>query len=389
MLRSLRRLRQPRYLALTALMLVIAALCAALGTWQVARYRESVRTNDALTANAGMPSVPLAAMRLPVAGSGTSPDALAIRFRRVSVGGSYLGTTSFVRKASVDDQNGFFVLSPLRTGSTVLLVVRGFVASDGAPPRTVAAPPTGTVQLTGRLATASTDSDAAGRLPDAQLESINPAEQAARLGSPVYDAYLGLDAKQPGADGLTELPAPDLSNPAGGAYEWQHLAYVVQWYAFALLALAAPLMISRREVREAQRNYLGIDPDELPDDADEPAALPAGSGPSGTIALRGKAELAHRTPEEQERIRRAAALADRYGHRLEVPDGVSLRPRRRRPAAQDERTAAGLSRSADDYHGAYNDHLWQLAMADGDIPPPDVPDAKPQIEPVVIDLEED
>jgi hypothetical protein len=36
-----------------------------------------------------------------------------------------------------------------------------------------------------------------------------------------------------------------------------------------------------------------------------------------------------------------------------------------RPAAS---SATTPHRSADDFHGAYNDYLWELAMADGNIP---------------------
>ena len=77
----------------------------------------------------------------------------------------------------------------------------------------------------------------------------------------MVNAYLTLSGRQAGNAGLTVLPAPDLSNPAGGAVEPQHLAYIVQWYLFALLALAAPFAVARSEVREARRTYLGIDPD--------------------------------------------------------------------------------------------------------------------------------
>jgi cytochrome oxidase assembly protein ShyY1 len=399
-IRVLRRLRQPRYLAFTALMLVVAALCVAAGTWQIARYRESVRLNDLLTANAHRGTVPLAEMHLPAAGSGSSPDENTIRFRRVTITGTYVGGTSFVRNVQVQDTNGFYVLDTLRTPEgTALLVVRGFVASDGEPPASVQPSPTGMVSLTGRLAMASTSTDHAAELPSAELQSINPAEQAARLGSPVYDAYLALDAGQPGAGGLQALPAPDLSNPAGGAYEWQHLAYVIQWYVFALLALAAPLLVSRYEVRDAQRRFLGIDPDALPSRGDAAQLLP-GTAPAhadGAIELRTPGELAARSPIDQERIRRAAALADRYGHRLEIPDGVELGEGAvgRRRGRNAETTAAGLSRSQDAYHGSYNDYLWELAMADGKVPRVDVQDGTPKlaapeppVKPVIIDQDE-
>jgi hypothetical protein len=40
-----------------------------------------------------------------------------------------------------------------------------------------------------------------------------------------------------------------MSNPAGGAEEPQHAAYVVQWYLFAALALAMPFVLAAAERR--------------------------------------------------------------------------------------------------------------------------------------------
>jgi hypothetical protein len=103
------------------------------------------------------------------------------------------------------------------------------------------------------------------------------------LGGPVYYGYAQLAAGEPGTRGLVAIPPPDLSNPAGGALEPQHFAYVIQWYLFALLALAAPVVMARAETRQRPTG-------EIDDVAElEPATKP--------------------TPTEL----RAAKLADRYG----------------------------------------------------------------------------
>ena len=65
----------------------------------------------------------------------------------------------------------------------------------------------------------------------------------------------------PRASGLTTIPDPDLSNPAGGAVEPQHAAYVIQWYLFALLALAAAPVMARAESRHPEPE---VDIDEQP-----------------------------------------------------------------------------------------------------------------------------
>jgi cytochrome oxidase assembly protein ShyY1 len=390
-------LRQPRYAATAALLFLIAALCIAAGTWQVSRYEQKVRENHDLRANAHAPTVALTTGLVPLAGHGPAPGRDAIRYRTVSVSGTFVdGHQQYARNESIGETQGYYVLDPLRTDGGVLLVARGFVADsgDGTPPRVDTALPAGRVTVTGRLQTPDTGSDDANRLPGHELQTINPAEQASALGSPVFDAYLILKAHQPGTAGLRAVPEPDLSNPAGGAAEWQHLAYVIQWFIFALLALAAPFAIARHEVREARQWFLGIDPgeeqfDQL-DEAGEQLALPAGDGPDGVVAVRANGELVRPGPSA-EQWQRAAQLADRYGRSLgreHTAPPAPVPPRRLRPRrapAEPARPAASSAtapyRSADEFHGAYNDYLWELAMADGNLPQLDVADGEPKEEP--------
>ena len=284
----LRTLRQPRYAALGVLMLVVAAVCIGAGTWQIARFEQKVHENDALRANAHAAAAQVADV-LPVVGAGSAPSQNHIGFRAVTVTGTYdAAHQSLVRGRTIDELTGFLVLTPLRTASgPTLLLVRGFVADPqvgGVP--TVPAPPAGQVTVTARTQAPESRNDAAALLTGSQVESINPGQQAARLGGTVYNGYAEVEAHQPGTRGLTTLPKPDLSNPAGGALEPQHLAYVIQWYLFAVLALAAPFAMARAETRTRRVTEI----DELTDEPETAASRPAA------------ADL------------RAAKLADRYGH---------------------------------------------------------------------------
>jgi cytochrome oxidase assembly protein ShyY1 len=282
----LRTLRQPRYATLGVLMLIVAIGCVAAGTWQIARFQQKLHENDALRANAHLRAAAVDAV-LPLVGS-RSPSDDDVEFRTVTATGRYDDAAqTLVRSRTVGDSTGFLVLTPLRTDAGTLLVVRGFLAqpSSGGVP-TPAAPPTGTVTVTAHAHTPESRRDAADQLPAHQVESINPREQAVRLGGPVYNGYVELDARQPGTRGLTAMPKPDLSNPAGGALEPQHFAYVVQWYLFAALALAAPFAMARAETRTRRTT-----------DIDEPE--PVEVTPTAT-------------PSADEL--RAAKLVDRYGH---------------------------------------------------------------------------
>jgi cytochrome oxidase assembly protein ShyY1 len=287
--RTLATLRQPRYVALSVTMVVVALGCIAAGTWQIARFEQKVHENDALRANAHAPAAAVGRV-LPLVGT-AAPSADAVRFRAVSATGRFDASAQrFVRLRSVGGREGFYVLTPLRTPAAVLLVVRGFVAQqpDGDPPASVTAPPAGSVTVRGRAQTGESGADEPAGIPAGQLRTINPTDQAGRLGSPVYDGYLTLDAGAPGTRGLTAIPAPSLSNPAGGAVEPQHFAYIIQWYLFALLALAAPVVMARAEQRERRHD------DEIGDTI---------AGVSGVVGV----------PEQSESERRAAKLADRYG----------------------------------------------------------------------------
>jgi cytochrome oxidase assembly protein ShyY1 len=377
-------LRQRRYAAMAALMLVVAVICIIAGTWQISRFNESVHDNDALDGNAHAATAPLTTGLVPLTGTAATPGRDAIRYRTVSATGTYLaGNQQLVVNQTLNNAVGFYVVDPLRTSEGVLLVVRGFVAqnADGTPPAKITAPPSGTVVVTGRLQTASTTHDDAGQPGPGLIVSVNPTEQAARLGQPIYNAYLSLNSGQPGSSGVTALPEPDLSNPAGGAYEAQHFAYIIQWYLFALLALAAPFVISRHEVHEARKQYLGLDPgaEELGlDEGPEPARaqLAAGSSPDGTLAVREGGGVAHYAGPSEQEWQRAAELADRYGRSLGRERPAGLRGQRLGGrSARGARTRGGLANSAngvhrsdDAHHGAYNDYLWEIALSDGATP---------------------
>ncbi len=276
-------LRQPRYAALSALMLVICTVCVLLGLWQLARLSEKHQTNIELRRNAHAAPVPVASL-LHSASTGT-PHRVDVQFRQVTASGSYDGAhQSLLRNQTINGDTGYLVVTPLRTDGASLLVVRGFVTGASSSV-TAPAPPAGPVTITARVWPSNSRPDDAAKLARGQVESINAAEQEQRLGTTVLGGYAQLVGTQPGGAGLVAIPPPDLSNPAGGAPELQHLAYVIQWFLFAALALAAPVVMVRAEAGHSTR--------QLDDDAPAPAL----------------------SADEA----RAARLADRYGRAARKP----------------------------------------------------------------------
>lgn len=292
-----RDLATPRYAALTVLMIVVAAICCVCGTWQIARYEGKHVANGDLRTNAHDTTEPVAQV-LPVRGEGRSPGQDTVEYRRVSATGTYdVAHQVLVRRQQVDSTNGYLVLTPLQTTGPVLFVVRGFVADNTSTlrPDGVPAPPEGPVSVTGRVQVSQGSDDKFAALGNGQVDTVNVGQEAQRLGASAYDGYIELEGGQPGTAGLTAIPAPDLSNPAGGAFELQHLAYIVQWYLFAALALAAPVVMVRTDRKRAREDAAdaaaGTGP---PADRTPPAAAPA---PEQTV------------PEQTVQQR----LAERYG----------------------------------------------------------------------------
>lgn len=257
-------------------MLLVAAVCVLLGVWQMARLSSKHDTNITLRRNAHAEAVPVTTLLSPV-GAAPTPSRTDVQFRQATATGSYDGAhQSLLRNQTINGDNGYLVVTPLRMHAATLLVVRGFITGLSATV-TAPAPPPGEVHVTVRLWPPSTSPDKAAQLARGQVESINAAEQAGRLGTSVLAGYGNLLPGQPGTAGLIAIPPPDLSNPAGGVPEIQHLAYVIQWFLFAGLAVAAPIVMARAEA--------GRPTGEIDDEAPAP------------------------TPEQA----REARLADRYG----------------------------------------------------------------------------
>jgi len=238
-------------LALISLGLVLGCACGAAGVWQWHRFGEKKTADDELRAAAARPTAPVDE----VLTLGRVVDD-TVRFRTVRATGRYDATRQVVvRQRQVDDTPGFLVITPLRTTSgRTLFIDRGFIAATGAATLTPTPPdpPAGIVQVTARVLPTETGGLGTG-LPDRQIERIDVQALAARDGVPTYPAFGELISSAPPEQGLAPLPAPDLSNPAGGAFVAQHLAYVVQWFLFSGFALAGPVILLLLDRRARRR----------------------------------------------------------------------------------------------------------------------------------------
>ncbi len=221
-----RRFRPRLVPALAAIAAV--ATCVAAGNWQRDRMhaKESLRRQYDAAATAA----PVALASLPAA-----TDWPSLRYRPVVASGEYLADRQiFIDNKVAAGRAGFHVVTPLSLADgRVVLVNRGWIAQKSS--RAVlpeAPPPPGAATVQGRIAI-----PAAGYLelkPETASGSIrqnlDPARFAAATGLAVMPAVIEATAAPVPDDGLLrDWPAPDFGIET-------HRIYMVQWYAFALLA---------------------------------------------------------------------------------------------------------------------------------------------------------
>jgi cytochrome oxidase assembly protein ShyY1 len=250
---SRRVLATPRWFALAALAVLLAAIMVELGIWQLHRYHQRSAVNARIDASASAQPVPLAQALAGPDGAqrvGPAPPA-GVDWTRVSATGEYdSGHEILVRGRTLDGAVGFEVLTPLvLPDGAAVLVDRGWVPA--APGGASAIPdvpvaPGGQVTVVGALRVAESRSDAAVRRGDRiEVRRIDPARVAPVVPYPLYGGYVALDTQvPPAAAGLTRIP-PEHQNAL------QNAGYVVQWWCFAALTLVGFGYLARREVQQA------------------------------------------------------------------------------------------------------------------------------------------
>ena len=235
-------LRQPRWLSLAFLVVLVVPSFILLSRWQLHRLDDRRHANAVVTGNSSQ--APVAVDALMTAGAPESSVGDAQDWRPVRVEGQYDAARQvLVRRRQLDGTNGFWVATPLVTTTGAVLVVnRGWVAASGGAASTqdVAPPPSGTVTIGGRIqpseqAPAPQPGDLpAGQVTDLDVHLVGGA-------SDVYPGYVDLVSSDPVQQGgLTPIPLPDLS-------DGPHLSYAIQWVFFAVVAVVGFVVLARRE----------------------------------------------------------------------------------------------------------------------------------------------
>jgi len=243
---ALRTLSRPVALMGHALVLLVVGVLVSFGQWQLERLDQVRTANARLEVRASASPTDLIDLLAEV---GTDPEAL--EFRRVLVTGVFRPDEEVLQRNRIQrGLQGLDVLTPLDLGDgTSLLVRRGWVPTTMAvPPVREAAPPDGSVTISGILERSVDQPRFGARDPD-----VGPLERVfhpdtARLDRQMSGILLPVVLRMDALPGTTATTLPAAPEPPG-LDEGSHLSYAVQWHLFALLAIGAYALWWRSQLR--------------------------------------------------------------------------------------------------------------------------------------------
>ena len=241
-----------RWLALTAVIVLLVVSCVRLGFWQLQRHRDRSAANALVTQNYEQPPAPVADL-LDVG----RPADRSSTWRAVRATGTYdpAGTT-LVRNRTREGKTGVEVVVPLVTvDGPVVLVNRGYLPRTGAATDAVdlPPPPSGEVTVVGHIAPPQGDgSTRLTRGRQLSVPRLDVAVIAAAVGRPTYGSAVHLAQERPAA---TTAPAPP--EPPGTDFG-PNLAYAVQWWMFGVLAIVGWVVFLRRDLRDERRELAQV-----------------------------------------------------------------------------------------------------------------------------------
>lgn len=229
-------LRRPAWVILHLLVLLIATAFVMLGRWQLERLGERGDENAQIARRlseaptewlAGSSDIPPEYVRLRITGE-FRPDEEVLLRSQVNLG-----------------RPGFDVLTPLYLDESRAIVInRGWVPFDlDRPPVAEAAPPPGTVTITGLVRHPLVEARAAGGIQDGVVSSVDLVALDEHTAAMLASFYVELTEIRGGNQALPIVDdAIDLS-------DGPHLAYAVQWFAFAAVGVVGYAALIRSTAR--------------------------------------------------------------------------------------------------------------------------------------------
>lgn len=210
--------------------LLIMAVTARLGWWQLDRAAQKKAIQHAIESQAAADVLPSSAL------PATEVQAEAMRYRRVTIRGQWLSEyTVYLENRQMRGLPGFFVMTPLKLpAGDAVLVQRGWLPRNMADRTKIAPYRTleGEVEVTGRVMAwpsrlTALGADASGPI----RQNLDFADEAVRVQRSLRPLAIA-ELEQPGNadDGLLRdwpMPAVDVH---------KHYGYAAQWFAFCALS---------------------------------------------------------------------------------------------------------------------------------------------------------
>jgi cytochrome oxidase assembly protein ShyY1 len=240
---------RPRWWAWHAALVVVLVAFGWLGWWQLQAFD---RPSDVPAA----PDRVVALDRVTEPGGRLGADDPG---RRVHAEGTWEASGQLVVPGrELDGRVGSLVVTPLRTATGVLPVVRGWVPGDVAPP-----PSPGPVTVTGVVQPSEGERDArvgagdVGQGEVAYVATVTLLEGLPYAAEDLYDGYVVLRAQQPADPGGPEPVEATASGGGDGPARWRNLAYGLQWWVFGGFAVFFWWSVLRRAAREQEQPRTG------------------------------------------------------------------------------------------------------------------------------------
>ena len=235
----LHSLRQPKWIIATVFVLAAATVFIRLGFWQLDRLEQRQMLNAM-----GEERIEAEPVNLVTLLSEAEGDLDSLEYRRVFVQGTYdLSREVLIRSQVRLGQAGFHVITPLVADDAwAVLVNRGWVPIGMDTPPVDARPETGRQRVEGWVRLTQTrpalgpEDQPGDQLIFNRVDVGRIGEQTGQTLAPVYMVAIGEDDDLPAE---VDLPGFDDEGP--------HLAYAVQWFGFAAVALVGFYFLLRRK----------------------------------------------------------------------------------------------------------------------------------------------
>lgn len=239
----LRSLRQPKWTVAAAFVVAVSVVFIKLGFWQLDRLEHRQMSNAVGEERIEAEPVDLATLLADAEG-----DLESLQYRRVFVTGSYdLSGEVLIRSRVHLGQAGFHVVTPLLADEGwAVLVNRGWVPLGMGTPPVDARPEMGRHRVEGWVQLSQTrpalgPEDLPGeRMIFNRVDVGRIGEQMDHDVASVYIVAIGEEDELP-----AEVELPDFDD------EGPHLAYAIQWFGFAAVALIGFYFLLRRKGGQA------------------------------------------------------------------------------------------------------------------------------------------